>query len=99
MPAVFLLLSLSACDGGDAPGPEAPSSGKAADKPEVVDLPTKTAYDPCVADASWLTSTSPPTEIGGGVPLADETNCQFQQFSWEWFLAMMQPQVPGDTSS
>ena len=96
MHAVALLLSLSACD---AAGPEAASSGKTAGEPEVVELATKTTYDPCPADASWLTSTSPPTEIGGGVPLADETNCQFQQFSWAWFLAMMQPQVPGDAAS
>jgi hypothetical protein len=45
----------------------------------------------CAASESWVTSPNPPTEIGGGVPVGDETNCQFQQFEWQWFLALVQP--------
>lgn len=50
----------------------------------------------CTADGRWLSATTGPVEIGGGKPLADETNCQFQQFSWQWFLVMMQPGATGE---
>lgn len=45
----------------------------------------------CAADASWLNpSNKPPTEIGNGVPVNQETNCQFYQFTWQWFLSLLQ---------
>ncbi len=45
----------------------------------------------CVAQQSWLSPTNvPPTEIGGGVPVGQETNCDFYTFAWQWFLADMQ---------
>ena len=52
----------------------------------------------CEASASWITSPNPPTEIGGGIPVGDETNCQFHQFEWQWFLALVQPaaDAPGE---
>ena len=52
----------------------------------------------CEASESWITSPQPPTEIGGGVPVGKETNCQFHQFEWQWFLALVQPSVdaPGE---
>lgn len=47
---------------------------------------------PCPANASWVTSPNPPTEIGGpNVPVGDETNCQFYQFAYQWFFDMVQP--------
>lgn len=46
---------------------------------------------PCPADASWITAPNPPTEIGGGVPVSSETNCQFYQFAYQWFFDMVQP--------
>lgn len=59
--------------------------------------PVPATNPPCLADASWLTATTGPTEIGGpDVPLADETNCQFQQFSWQWFLVLMQETANGE---
>jgi hypothetical protein len=42
---------------------------------------------PCVADPSWVTSPSLPTEI----PNAGETLCDFYQFSWQSFLYLMSP--------
>lgn len=52
----------------------------------------------CEASEGWITSPNPPTEIGGGVPVGDETNCQFHQFEWQWFLALVQPSTgaPGE---
>ncbi len=52
----------------------------------------------CEASASWITSPNPPAEIGDGIPVGDETNCQFHQFEWQWFLALVQPQAdaPGE---
>lgn len=49
----------------------------------------------CPASADWITSPNPPTEIGGGVPVDQETNCQFYQFSWQWFLSLVQPVSAG----
>lgn len=48
---------------------------------------------PCPASQSWITSTTPPQEIGSPnpPPVAQETNCQFYQFSWQWFLSLAQP--------
>lgn len=48
---------------------------------------------PCTADAGWISSPNPPTEIGGPnpPPVANETNCQFYQFAYQWFFAMTQP--------
>jgi len=48
---------------------------------------------PCPADASWITTPNPPTEIGGPnpPPVGNETNCQFYQFAYQWFFAMTQP--------
>ena len=46
---------------------------------------------PCPAVASWITAPNPPTEIGGGVPISSETNCQFYQFAYQWFFDMVQP--------
>ncbi len=50
---------------------------------------------PCNASSSWITSPNPPQEIGGGIPVEQETNCQFQQFAYQWFLALVQPTAPG----
>lgn len=50
----------------------------------------------CLASPTWLSPTNQlPTEIGNGVPVGSETNCQFYQFSYQWFLSMMQPTSPG----
>lgn len=59
---------------------------------------TTTAPAACDASSTWVTAPSPPAEIGGGVPIADETNCQFQQFAWQWFLSLVTPSPtsPGD---
>lgn len=53
---------------------------------------------PCVASQGWITSPNPPKEIGGGVNINDETNCQFHQFEWQWFLSLVSPstQSPGN---
>lgn len=57
--------------------------------------PTAEAVPPpaaCVAQASWITAPAPPTEIGGpGVPVTQETNCQFYQFAYQWFFSLVQP--------
>ena len=48
---------------------------------------------PFAASQSWITSTTPPQEIGSPnpPPVGQETNCQFYQFSWQWFLSLAQP--------
>jgi hypothetical protein len=55
---------------------------------------------PCPASQSWITSTTPPQEIGSPnpPPVSQETNCQFYQFSWQWFLSLVQPSTssPGN---
>lgn len=45
----------------------------------------------CAANASWLTATAGPSEIGNDPNVATQTNCEFMQFSWQWFLALGQP--------
>ncbi|WP_019866399.1 hypothetical protein [Methylovulum miyakonense] len=53
-------------------------------------------FSACIASPTWLSpSNQPPTEIGNGVPVASETNCQFYQFSYQWFLSLMQPAASG----
>jgi len=49
----------------------------------------------CQALSTWISAPNPPQEIGNGVPIGDETNCQFYQFSWQWFLALTQPTASG----
>jgi hypothetical protein len=54
--------------------------------------PPVVPFPPCAASASWVTAPNPPTEIGGtGVPVGDETFCQFYQFAEQWFLALVSP--------
>lgn len=40
----------------------------------------------CMADKSWIDKPSMPKEVS-----ADETFCDFYQFSWQWFLAQTSP--------
>ncbi len=47
--------------------------------------------EPCLASPSWVTDPNPPAEIGNGVPVGEETNCQFYQFGWQWFLKLASP--------
>jgi hypothetical protein len=47
---------------------------------------TPAASDACPASADWVANPqNAPSEIPGG----GATLCQFHQFSWQWFLAMM----------
>jgi hypothetical protein len=57
--------------------------------------PTKPKLTPpsCDASRSWITSPKPPEDIGGNIPVGEETNCQFQQFAYQWFLHLVQPQA------
>lgn len=46
-----------------------------------------TAFPPCPADSQWINNPqSGPSEVALGV---NAQLCQFYQFSWQWFLAMM----------
>ncbi len=85
-PRSLLLVCLAACD----PGPK-PEAAKNAEKTaEVKTEPAAPAYS-CLASPSWLSpSNVPPSEIGNGVPVGSETNCDFYTFAWQWFLADMQ---------
>ncbi|MEM6455042.1 MAG: hypothetical protein AAF772_08100 [Acidobacteriota bacterium] len=55
---------------------------------------------PCNANADWLAlGHVPPADIGSdgngpGTPVAQQTNCAFYQFSWQWFLSLAQPANP-----
>lgn len=74
------LLSAACAKGGEvkSPTPTSQPSGSA-------------SVTPCLANPKWISSPNPPLEIGNGVPVGDETNCQFQQFAYQWFLALVQP--------
>lgn len=65
---------------------------EAAALPSMAQSPTPTPA-PCPASPGWITSTTPPQEIGSPnpPPVGDETNCQFYQFAWQWFLSLAQP--------
>lgn len=82
--SVLLCLTLAAC----SPKPEAP---KVETKPTPEAQPTEARATACQASASWLDpSNVPPTEVGGAIPVGDETNCDFYTFAWQWFLSDMQ---------
>lgn len=80
--ALVILLSVCAC-GGRSKEPQPGASGP---------------FPACPASASWVTSPNPPAEIGGpGVPVGDETFCQFYQFAEQWFLSLVSPSsTPGE---
>ena len=40
----------------------------------------------CLANSSWITNPSTPSEVS-----SKETFCDFYQFSWQWFLAQVSP--------
>ncbi|HET9363789.1 MAG TPA: hypothetical protein VFP71_02265, partial [Candidatus Angelobacter sp.] len=74
---------------------------EAAALPFAAQSPTPTPTPaPCQASQSWITSTTPPQEIGSPnpPPVGAETNCQFYQFAWQWFLSLAQPSTssPGN---
>lgn len=50
--------------------------------PELAATPAKAADPVCEASASWISSPNPPSEVD-----AEESFCDFYQFSWQWFLA------------
>jgi hypothetical protein len=62
--------------------------GQAPESEQAVEATPQTG---CTASADWITNPDPPSEIGGGVPVGEETNCQFYQFAWQWFLDLSQP--------
>jgi hypothetical protein len=45
-----------------------------------------TPPSPCLASAAWITSPTMPSEVA-----AQESFCDFYQFSWQWFLAQVSP--------
>jgi hypothetical protein len=54
--------------------------------------PGSGSFPACPASSSWVTAPNPPAEIGGqGVPVQDETFCQFYQFAEQWFLSLVSP--------
>ena len=55
----------------------------------------ETTFPPCPASADWINNPqSGPAEVANG---NNAQLCQFYQFSWQWFLAMMN-QTPGGTT-
>ncbi len=81
--AIAVAVLIGSCSDRTASEPEAPS-------------PVASTPDPCAASSSWVTAPDPPSEIGNGTPVDDQTNCQFYQFGWQWFLALASP-VDGGT--
>ena len=43
---------------------------------------------PCAVSNDWITAPNPPQEVPDG---ANAQFCQFYQFSWQWFLQLVQP--------
>lgn len=81
---VALALALTGCGAKQEETPAAKSEVAAATPPA--------ASAVCQASQSWITSPNPPAEVP-----ADESFCDFYQFSWQWFLAQVSPAA--DTSS
>ena len=83
--SLSLLALLAACDGPEpTPTPKVPTK-----VPTEVPTPTASTAT-CTADMSWITSPNPPAEVA-----ADESFCDFYQFSWQWFLAQVSPSSDG----
>jgi hypothetical protein len=86
---IVLGIALAAMSCGDKPEPKA-AEGNA------IRAAAQADPAPCVASSAWVSAPAPPQEIGGnGVAVSDETNCQFHQFAWQWFLSVTQPSAPG----
>jgi hypothetical protein len=86
--AMAITLAITSCGTG------------ASKEPTVVGAEGPPGYPPfqlCPASSSWVTQPNPPAEIGGsGVPVGQETFCQFYQFAEQWFLALVSPSsTPG----
>lgn len=81
---LVVLMMVGSCRGGANP--------ETAVKPEAPG-----PFPPCPASTTWVTAPNPPMEIGGpGVPVGDETFCQFYQFAEQWFLQLVSPSgTPG----
>jgi hypothetical protein len=76
-------LSVAACG---AAAPKESPAGPSGPLTAAQDFPA------CAASSSWVSAPNPPTEIGGsGVPVGDETFCQFYQFAEQWFLQLVSP--------
>jgi hypothetical protein len=78
-----------ACSGpAPAPAPE-PAPAPA---PSAAPAPAQAvAADLCTAQASWISAPNPPNEVN-----AEESFCDFYQFSYQWFLAQMSPAGQGE---
>lgn len=74
------LLSLAGCRPKETTPPERPAT-----EPGGQPAAAQTAAA-CAASPLWVTQPNPP----GDVP-TNGTNCQFQQFSWQWFLKLVSP--------
>lgn len=72
---------------GSCSGPGSDNTNPSEDAAETY-TPPATA---CLASPTWVTDPDPPSEIGDGVPVGEETNCQFYQFGWQWFLQLASP--------
>lgn len=68
-----------------------PSSAPDSSTTEPDDAYVSEGTKPCLAFPEWVTDPDPPSEIGNGVPVGEETNCQFYQFGWQWFLELASP--------
>jgi len=77
--AAVLTLLVAAC------GDKAEPTTAATPAPEATPA-AATAPSECKADASWISNPNPPSEVA-----ADESFCDFYQFSWQWFLAQVAP--------
>lgn len=89
---VVLIAALLGCGQETAAPAKAPTEGVAAAPAVPAAAPPAT----CDASAAWISAPNPPAEIGGGVAIGDETNCQFQQFAWQWFLSLVSPAPNGE---
>lgn len=61
-----------------APAGEQPAAGRATAQPALETT--------CLASQSWISQPNPPENLPD-----DASNCQFHQFSWQWFLKLVSP--------
>lgn len=88
--AVLLMLGvLAGCRPNETTTGQQPTAEPSATQPTAQPAATQSAAA-CAASPLWATNPNPP----GDVP-QNAANCQFHQFSWQWFMKLVSPLQTG----